>query len=149
MPTVGRLIDRLGERAVLMGDAVVLLVVCLTYGFAQRILPLQAAFVAVCGCFVLDQFLFGVQMARTTYLSKIAQDRSDISGTLSLGVSIDHAVSIPMAVLGGHVWKWAGSHEPVFVGAACVAALTFLAASRVTVPARISAEPPPEAEADA
>jgi predicted MFS family arabinose efflux permease len=147
MPTVGRLIDKLGERAVLMADAVVLLVVCLTYGFAQRILPLRAAFMAVCACFVLDQFLFGVQMARTTYLSKIVEDRSHISGTLSLGVSIDHAVSIPMAILGGYVWLWTDSHEPVFAGAAVVAALTFLAASRVTTPAREAVAPAAEGDA--
>jgi predicted MFS family arabinose efflux permease len=140
MPTVGRLVDRLGERAVLMADAVVLLLVCLTYGFANRVLPMELAFLAVCACFVLDQFLFGVQMARTTYLSKIAKERSDISGTLSLGVSIDHAVSIPMAILGGYVWKWSGTHEPVFLGAACVAAVTFVVASRISTPDRPTLE---------
>jgi hypothetical protein len=62
-------------------------------------------------------------------------------------VSIDHAVSIPMAMLGGFVWKWAGSHEPVFAGAACVAAMTFIFASRVRTPPR-SAAPKQAADGD-
>ena len=129
LPYIGRLIDRLGERVVLMADAMVLLLVCLTYGFAGDVLPHTYAFYAVCGAYVLDQFLFGMQMARTTYLSKIAVERRDIGSTLSLSVTIDHAVSIPIAMLGGRVWVAFGSHRPVFLAAAGVAVVTLVACS--------------------
>jgi hypothetical protein len=90
-------------------------------------MPYRAALLLACLAYVLDQFLFGVQMARTTYLSKIADSRRDISGTLALGVSLNHAVSIPIAMLGGRLWAAAGSHRPVFLGAACVAIVTLAA----------------------
>jgi len=132
LPTIGQLIDRVGERAILMADGVAMTVVCLTYGFAQDILPTAAFLLAGCA-YVADQFLFGVQMARATYLSKIAKDRRDISGALGLSVSIDHAVSIPIAMLGGRLWQAAGSHRPVFLVAAGVAVVTVVASSFIRV----------------
>jgi MFS family permease len=133
LPTIGRLIDRVGERAVLLADAFALLLVCLAYGFAADLFSPRAAFGLVCAAYVVDHFLFGVQMARSTYLSKIAESRRDISGTLGLGVSLDHAVSIPIAMLGGRLWVAAGSHKPVFLGAACVAVATFVACSFIKI----------------
>ncbi|MGD2174103.1 MAG: MFS transporter [Candidatus Brocadiaceae bacterium] len=132
LPAVGRLLDRVGERTVLMADAGVLLLVCLSYGFSRMLLPERVAFYVVCGAYVTDQFLFPVQMARTTYLSKIARSRRDISGALGLSVSIDHAVSIPIAIIGGWLWTEFGHHY-VFAGAACIAVLTFAMASFVRV----------------
>lgn len=131
---VGRFIDRLGERAVLMADATVMVLVCLAYGFAQDAFLPTGAFVVVCAAYVTDQFLFGVQMARATYLSKIAESRRDISGTLSLSTSIDHAVSIPIAMLGGWLWQVAGSHRPVFLAATGVALLTLMACGLIRIP---------------
>ncbi|MHC4479402.1 MAG: MFS transporter, partial [Planctomycetota bacterium] len=140
LPMVGRLIDRWGERVVLMADALLLLVVCLTYGFAGDVFSHRVAFACVCGAFVLDLFLFGVQMARTTYLSKVAAARRDISSTLGLGVTLDHAVAIPIAMLGGRLWVAAGSHRPVFIAAAGVALATLVASSFIRIPREQDAE---------
>jgi len=147
---IGRLIDRLGERVVLMADAIVMVFVCLAYGFAQDAFTPAGAFAVVCAAYVTDQFLFGVQMARATYLSKIAESRQDLSGTFSLSTSIDHAVSIPIAMLGGRLWQAAGSHRPVFLAATGVALLTLLACSLIRIP-RVShrdAAATPEAAAE-
>jgi predicted MFS family arabinose efflux permease len=130
LPHIGRFVDRFGERRVLMADACVLLIVCLAYGFGQRLLPPRAALYVACAAYVTDHFLFPVQMARSTYLSKIAESRRDIGGALGLSVSIDHAVSIPIAIAGGWLWTTLG-YEYVFGGAACIAVLTFVAASFV------------------
>ena len=108
VPHVGRLVDRVGPRVVLSVDAVLLLAVCLTYGFARDVVPGRAAFIVVCGTYVLDLMLTPVQMARTVYLSRVAEHRRDVTGSLSMGVSIDHAVSIPIAMLGGRLWMAAG-----------------------------------------
>ncbi len=134
MPVIGLLIDRIGERAILMADAAVLVLVCLTYGFAGDLFSEQVAFRLVCTAYVTDHFLFGVQMARATYLSKIAESRADIGSTLSLGVSIDHAVSIPIAMVGGAIWVAFGSHRPVFLGAAVVAVALLIACSFIRIP---------------
>jgi len=135
LPLVGRLIDEIGEQRVLMADCVLLLAICLAYAFAGDVLPPEAAFVVVCGAYVIDLVLFPVQMARATYLSKIAENRADISGTLGLGVSIDHAVSIPAAILGGYLWQACDNHRPVFLLAAGVALVTFFASSLIRTPA--------------
>lgn len=133
-PFVGRMIDRFGERRVLMGDGLLLLLVCLAYGFAGDLFqPLVARFICY-GAFVLDLTLLAAQMARTTYLSKLAHDRREVGATLGLGVSINHAVSIPIAMAGGRIWDAYGSHRPVFLGAAVVAVLIVVASSAVRLP---------------
>jgi predicted MFS family arabinose efflux permease len=132
LPTVGRLVDRVGERAILMADGLLLIFVCLTYGFAGTVLPQDLARMAVCAAYVLDLSLLPVQMARSTYLSKIAASRSDLSGALALSVSIDHAVSIPVALAGGVLWD-TYDYQYVFVGAACVAVAILIASSFVRV----------------
>ena len=133
LPTMGRVVDRLGERAVLTADAAMLLFVCLAYGFARDVLPYEGALLVACAAYVLDHFLFGLQFARATYLSKIAESGKDISGALGLGVSLNHAVSIPIAMLGGRLWVAAGSHRAVFLVAGCVALVTLAACRFIRV----------------
>jgi hypothetical protein len=83
---------------------------------------------------MVDKLLFHVQMARVTYLSKIAEDRKDVNASLGLSVSINHAISIPIAILGGRLWVSAGSHRPVFLCAGAVAALTFITCTMIRTP---------------
>ena len=74
--------------------------------------------------------LFGVGMARTTYMSKIAERPEDVTPSLSLGVSINHIVSMSLPTLGGFVWERYG-YQWVFVGAAAVALVNIWVANRV------------------
>ncbi|NIR03210.1 MAG: MFS transporter, partial [Gemmatimonadales bacterium] len=91
-PQIGKLIDRFGERAILMANSLLMIGVCLGYGFARE-LPLRNPVWLVYACYVLDHILFATGMARATYLDKIADNEDDIHASLSLGVTIDHAVS--------------------------------------------------------
>ena len=133
-PRLGRLIDRLGERLILMSDALLLIGVCLGYGFARE-LPLARPVHLVYACYVLDNVLFAAGMARTTYIDKIAESESDIHASLSVGVSIDHAVSMSLPTIGGLVWMRYG-FPYVFLGAAGIAVCNLIAASFVRVPKR-------------
>jgi hypothetical protein len=133
-PRLGRLIDRLGERLILMSDALLLIGVCLGYGFARE-LPLARPVHLVYACYVLDNVLFAAGMARTTYIDKIAESESDIHASLSVGVSIDHAVSMSLPTIGGLVWMRYG-FPYVFLGAAGIAICNLIAASFVRVPKR-------------
>jgi len=145
-PQLGKLIDRLGERVILMSDAILLVGVCLGYGFARQ-LPLANPVRLVYVCYALDQILFAVGMARATYLDKIAESEQDIHASLSVGVTIDHAVSMSIPSLGGFVWMAFG-FQYVFVGAACIALCNLIAASLVRVPKeRLRREPVPAPEA--
>jgi len=130
-PHLGKLIDRVGERAILMANAALIVVVCLGYGFAER-LPLAHPVLLVYGCYIFDNLLFATGIARATYIDKIAESESDIHATLSLGVSIDHAVSMSLPALFGIIWKLFG-YPYVFLGAAAISVLDLIAASFLRV----------------
>lgn len=131
-PQLGKLIDRVGERAILMANAAVIIVICMGYGFAH-LLPIAHPVWVVYICYVIDNLVFATGMARATYLDKIAEHEEDIHASLSLGVSIDHAVSMSIPALGGVVWVLYG-YPWVFVGAAAIAVLDFTAAGFIRVP---------------
>lgn len=124
-PALGRIIDRFGERQVLLADSVLVFAVCAGYGLSHLVDNRQAALWLLYVCFVGDNLLFGVNMARTTYMSKIAVRPDHIAPTLSLNTSINHAVSMSIPALGGLMWIRFG-HPSVFLGAAGVAVLMFV-----------------------
>jgi hypothetical protein len=67
-------------------------------------------------------------MSRAVYVGQIAEEASDISPTLSLGISIDHIVAMFLPMLGGLAWRSAGErgYRWVFLGGAAVAAINFV-----------------------
>jgi predicted MFS family arabinose efflux permease len=117
---VGEAIDRLGERTVLSAEAVLLILLCMGYSFSGRILPAGAAMVVIAGCYVLDNSMSVVEMARSTYMRKIAVEPGDVTQTLSAGTSLDHIVSMSVPFLGGILWAAAG-YQAVFLVAAGIA----------------------------
>lgn len=133
-PFIGYLIDHVGERFVLAGEAVSLIFVCLGYAFTKGILDTMGlgtiALYVVCALFVFDQMLASVSMARATYVKKIALSSEDISPTLSMGISLDHLVSMFVPFLGGYVWTVMG-YEYVFVVGAAIATLNLLLTTRM------------------
>lgn len=152
-PFLGRMIDRFGERLVLVSEAVLLVFVCLGYGFSKSLfpssvpigeaelifglLPKDAAFLLACACYMLDNMLMSVSMARSTYIKKIASDPSHVQPALTASVTIDHIFSIGIALLGGLVWRTFG-YQYVFLMGALVAVLNFFAAMRIKIPARVA-----------
>jgi predicted MFS family arabinose efflux permease len=132
-PILGKAIDRLGERIILASEAVLLIFVCFGYGFAETLLPDNAAFLLVCVCFLIDQMLMSVGIARNTYMKKIALQPVDIQTSLTAGVSIDHVFSISAALLGGMIWNSFG-YEYVFLFGAGIAVLNFFTALRIQIP---------------
>ncbi|MEW6515934.1 MAG: MFS transporter [candidate division FCPU426 bacterium] len=134
-PLLGKWVDTRGEKFVLSGEALLLIGVCLLYGFSGSWFPHSLALVVVCACFVADQLLMSVSMARATYLKKIALDPEHISQTLTAATSIDHVFSISMAVAGGVLWKLYG-FQAVFLLGAIIALINLLSALRIVIPAR-------------
>jgi predicted MFS family arabinose efflux permease len=134
-PLLGWAIDKLGERTVLAAEAVILVFVCFGYGFAKFIFPENTAFLVVCACFLIDQMIFSVSMARATYMKKIALQPDHIQTALSAAVTIDHVFSISAALLGGLVWNAYG-FQYVFLFGAVIAIINFFTALRVKLPSR-------------
>jgi predicted MFS family arabinose efflux permease len=137
-PLLGRAIDRLGERFVLACEAVLLVVVCSGYGFAKFLVPEYTAFLITCGCFLMDQMLMSVNMARAMYMKKIARQASHVQPALTMSTSIDHAFSITIALLGGLIWNRYG-FQYVFLLGAFIALANLLAAMQIRVPGQYAA----------
>lgn len=140
-PLLGWSIDRFGERVVLAAEAIVLVFVCFGYGFARSFLPEGAALIVVCACFLADQMIFSVSMARATYMKKIARQPDHIQQALTAAVTIDHVFSISAALAGGLIWRAFG-FQYVFLLGAALAVVNFFTAMRVKIPV---AERPAEA----
>lgn len=133
-PFIGHLIDHVGERFVLAGEAVSLIFICLGYAFTEGLLANLGlgtmTLYLICALFVLDQMLASVSMARATYLKKIALSDEDVSPTLSMGMTMDHMVSMFVPWLGGFVWTVLG-YQYVFICGAAIAALNLLLTTKM------------------
>jgi MFS family permease len=136
-PALGHLIDRFGERVMLTAEGVMLIAVCLGYGFS-RILFGEAGFMVASVCYVVDMLLFSFGMARATYLKKIAVDPRHVSPTLTMGTTIDHVFSIGIALASGVIWSVFG-YQYVFVIGALIAAGYAVVALRIVLPGKATA----------
>jgi predicted MFS family arabinose efflux permease len=131
-PLLGRAIDRLGERRILMSEAFLLIFVCIGYGFSRLFFSEKIAFLVAAACFITDYLLMSAGIARATYLKKIAIKPQDVSQTLSMGISIDHIFSITIALLSGLIWKRFG-YQYVFLLGAIIAVVNYFSASRIKI----------------
>lgn len=121
-PALGRFIDRFGIRLVLAWDAALVFLLCLGYAFSPMLPDKTLALWVLYACLVADQLLFGTGMARDIYMARIATRPEDVAPSLSLGVTINHVVSMSIPSIGGLVWMGYG-YEWVFVAAAGIALL--------------------------
>lgn len=126
-PLLGRAIDQWGERIVVVLESLSLTIICILYGFAPFWFPAQIALIVIMSCFIIDQLLFAVHISRTTYLNRIADNNNDIAPTLSMGLTMDHAVSMLVPLGGGLLWACFGV-QWVFVAAAVIALMNLAAA---------------------
>lgn len=129
---IGRLIDVRGERFVLTLEAILLFIICLGYAFSANIFSAGIAAVIIAGCYVIDNSMAAVEMARSTYLRKIAVDLADVTPTLSTGVSLQHIASMVIPVFGGLLWMYFG-YQAVFMGAAIIAFINFMLSRRIKI----------------
>jgi predicted MFS family arabinose efflux permease len=120
-PLVGSAIDHLGERAVMIADGILLAVVCLGYGYADKLTsnPDTALRVAS-ACFIADNLLFALGSGRSVYVSRLTESAQELTSTLAMGVSINHIASMVIPAIGGTIWMALG-YERVFVCAAALA----------------------------
>ena len=135
-PLLGEVIDWLGERIVLSTDELLLLAICMCYAFASDILPSPYDLYLLYTAYIFDSVLFALRVARTTYLKKIAEDPSDITSTISMGITIDHIVAMSLPILSGYIWEAYG-YKWVFILAGSIALAGYFVCLQVKVPERI------------
>ena len=113
-PVVGRIIDRLGYRIVMISDTLILVIVCFFYGFAHHIFPRNVAFIVCCLNYVLDSVISLASMASSVYVQDIGDSPEEIRATISTGISVNHMITILIALFGGWIWQKLGV-ETLFV----------------------------------
>ncbi len=129
---VGKAIDIKGERFILTLEAVILVAVCIGYAYAAELFTAGVAIVIIAGCYVLDNSMSSVEMARSTYVQKIAKDPADVTPTISTGISIDHVVAMSIPYFGGLLWAAVG-YQYVFLAAAAIALINLILSRRIKV----------------
>ena len=107
-PIVGRIIDRLGYKVVMVADTLILVLVCLCYGFAHHVLPKDIAFIVCCVNYVLDAVISLASMASNLYVQDLSDTSEEVKATISTGVSINHVITIFIALFGGWIWQTLG-----------------------------------------
>lgn len=113
-PLVGKLIDRIGYRTVMIADTLILVIVCFFYGFAHHIFPMHTAFIVCCVNYVLDSVISLASMASNVYVQDISDSKEEMRATISTGISVNHLITIFIALLGGWIWKTVGI-ETLFI----------------------------------
>ncbi len=136
----GRLIDRFGERRILMVAYGALALVFIGYA---AIPVLGVLFVL----YVLDNLFFSADTGVTTYLGKIVVDPADIRPSLVTGMTVNHIAAVIIPITGGVLWEAYGHWVP-FVGGAILAVASLALSSRIRVHVG-EAAPSPVAEAKA
>ena len=113
-PAVGRIIDRFGYKIVMITDTLILVIVCFFYGFAHHIFPMKTAFIVCCVNYVLDSVISLASMASNVYVQDLSDGPDEVRATISTGVSVNHLITILIALFGGWIWQALGI-ETLFI----------------------------------
>ena len=135
-PVIGRLLDRLGVKKMLLVEAVYIAVSFLTMGWLAGMLaggsfglsdPLTwLVYGAYVLCVLFEQF----NMVHSYMMRSIALDPGEVTRTLSVGLSVDHVMAIIASPVMGMIWH-AWGVQYVFV-VAMLSALFQVAAAVMT-----------------
>ena len=113
-PVVGKIIDKIGYKIVMVSDTLILVVVCFFYGFAHHFFPMNVAFIVCCVNYVLDSIISLASMAANVYVQDISDSPEETRATISTGISVNHLITILIALFGGWIWKTLGI-ETLFI----------------------------------
>ncbi|MCQ2586933.1 MAG: MFS transporter [Treponema sp.] len=113
-PVVGKLVDKIGYKPVMVGDTLILVIVCFFYGFAHHLFPKNVAFIICCINYVLDSVISLASMASNVYVQDISDSKEEMRATISTGISVNHMITIFIALFGGWIWQKLGI-ETLFI----------------------------------
>ncbi len=139
-PVVGRIIDKIGYKVVMVADTLILVVVCFFYGFAHHFFPKDVAFIVCCVNYVLDSVISLASMASNLYVQDLADNSDEVKATISTGVSINHVISIFIALFGGWIWSALGI-ELLFILSAVLGLCNSAYAATIKVNKKVESHP--------
>lgn len=120
---LGKWIDSLGIRKIMYLDALSFIGVYLTYGFITaailngKLTNVTVAVFLAGSLFICDRISMQIGMVRSMYLNSIIVDKSEMTQTLTTGVSLDHIVTIAFAPIAGYIWANIGPQYIFFIAA--------------------------------
>lgn len=117
-PRVGKLIDRVGYKAVMVADTLILVIVCFFYGFAHHIFSEKVAFYICCVNYILDSVISLASLASNVYVQDISENEAEMKATISTGLSVNHVITIFIALFGGWIWNKLGVETLFLISAA-------------------------------
>ena len=132
-PLVGKIIDKVGYKTVMVVDTMILVLVCLCYGFAHHLMPMNIAFLICCVNYILDAVISMASMATNVYVQELSDSQDEVKATISTGVSINHVISIFIALCGGWIWQTLGI-ETLFIISAVLGLCNSAYAATIKVP---------------
>lgn len=130
-PVVGRLIDKLGYKTIMVTDTLLLVVVCFFYGFSHHLFPKDVAFIVCCVNYILDAVISLGSMASNNYVQVLSDNADEVKATISTGVSINHVITIFIALFGGWIWQTLGI-EVLFIASAILGLCNSAYAASIT-----------------
>ena len=113
-PVVGKIIDKLGYKIVMISDTLILVIVCFFYGFAHHLFPKDVAFIVCCVNYILDSVISLAAMASNVYVRDISDNPEEVKATISTGLSVNHLITILISLFGGWIWQTLGI-ETLFI----------------------------------
>ena len=113
-PKIGQFVARFGERISLQLEYIGLIVVFSAYGWVDSV-P------AAVGLYVLDNILFAMAIAQSSYIKKIA-DPADMASTAGVSFTINHIAAVILPAVLGVLWLW--SPLAVFLSGAAMACVS-------------------------
>ena len=134
-PLVGKIIDRFGYKIVMVMDTIILVAVCFFYGFAHHMFSMQTAFLVCCVNYVLDAVISLASMASNVYVQDLSDTPEEVKATISTGVSVNHLITILIALFGGWIWQVLGI-ETLFILSAAFGLCNSAYAASIEVPAK-------------
>jgi predicted MFS family arabinose efflux permease len=72
-------------------------------------------------------------IATTVYVQDIADSREEVTATITTGISVNHLISVAIALLGGLIWKVLGI-EMLFTMSALLGLINSIYAATIKVP---------------
>ena len=79
--------------------------------------PKNIAFIVCCANYVLDSMISLASMASNLYVQDLSDSPEEVKATISTGVSINHVITIFIALFGGWIWQTLGM-ELLFIASA-------------------------------
>ena len=114
---LGKIVDKFGERTVLIFYYIMLVAVYLGYGLIKNV-------IVICVIFVLANTALGLAVALNSYFHKIAPPEQ-ITSNVSMRTTIDHTAAIFIPLIGGLIWSQVGYFGTFLMGI-CIAVLALV-----------------------